>query len=804
MFLEEVLCARFGGLSVPSVYCEREPNDLMHLLNQLCSVQKHLTSGYSTIEGIAYDWIPSIGDPLVRRRLLTIKRLANSKRQDRAKKFAALTLSDPLPSELKKVIRRQKREVKRMEELSRKLDIAIEKSMKSDFGNLRQALFDPVWRRTLCLASPVFYHHLESVLVSFERTNNLTSGLRAKEIRTLWNYYSRSVFKTSPFGGFGYVLSPQADVSNKRLLCRTCFDPRVLDQVVSHLNVKGFQEWELAPVVRNLQTADEFLTLVFVCPPGSKGRYVNPVIGESNTLVRRLIDQYLLERCPCGTKKGLVRPQKDLPPRMVKKVVSGVFAAGGFVVCSGSSYLNSLSQISISVMLDKRESRRKILVRESDALKNCKSPVLENENTHSKEVRVYEDRLAPAPPQHLFSGFLRKSLTWKSLDEYLDQRVFRSHLFDLMVARFKSMYGKGGKCENALEFFLNLSVPVDRDPEVDAAINEDISFMAEGSQDRGAPINNYTSMAKSAWALVQPVGRDTHIALGKEVLVFNQGGTSTPGMLSRFSDLLGDCYQHSVEKEITKLWSSDLVFQISPYSSYDSSEYLCLNNLPTVGLPGNSRSPIDVDLRKMGLYHDVKTDTLVLVYQSNEVGLCYSGIRPRHSQDLFWRWIILLSNPWVTMSSVSMPNRYSSINPMEDYIHFPRRIVQNIIINRRSVFVPLSEFGMSEEPSFREFLIKFNRISQENNLPRESFVTRIGIPRGRGEKMEKPFFVSFHALMSIHALYKDVQSGGHVVGYDFSEAIPAPSDFHSVRWQDDSGTVSSGPRNMEFLASFRW
>ena len=146
----------------------------------------------------------------------------------------------------------------------------------------------------------------------------------------------------------------------------------------------------------------------------------------------------------------------------------------------------------------------------------------------------------------------------KTLGELADPWVARSHIYDLMVARFVSLFGNGGVCKDPLAFFMTIAHAPDGDQEMLRAAGLD--YAAGPDEERAALSGGLSGSPRHLGAFLQPVAPSARTyAAGGGLTVVNAFTNANGSLQARFHRLLGSGFRERLATRIRTSWGTERV-----------------------------------------------------------------------------------------------------------------------------------------------------------------------------------------------------------------------------------------------------
>jgi hypothetical protein len=349
------------------------------------------------------------------------------------------------------------------------------------------------------------------------------------------------------------------------------------------------------------------------------------------------------------------------------------------------------------------------------------------------------------------------------LADRLRPRIFRSHLYDVLVDRFVAEFGAGGGCVDPLGFLMRLSVDRDTNPPVQHAQAADLRARAHPGERTGLPVGP-TSAPPSAGVFLQ-VAADSEVdaLAGRHRLVVNQFGAGSGSLLARFSSLLGDEFADSLRQHVSRCWEGVPCRELVVWTDCNTAQAECAGILPPLLLPGEPAAPHAATLEETALVHDAMTDTLSLCDRRGEpFGLAYLGLTPQHLLQGYTRLLAVLADPWVNGSPDC---DYTITNLLEltehctdEVVALPRRSLGRLVTRRASWITPVGALPAPTGDD-ADLVLRLAAFRREHGLPEEVFVQQLGGVDVPTSGVRKPMWVSLASPVSVGVLFQGLRPG---------------------------------------------
>ena len=394
----------------------------------------------------------------------------------------------------------------------------------------------------------------------------------------------------------------------------------------------------------------------------------------------------------------------------------------------------------------------------------------------------------------------------ETLTGLVDPWVTRSHIYDLMVRRFVSQYGRGGVCEDPLFFLMTLAHAPDGDTEMMGAVARDIS--AGPDPERAAMPGGVSASPRHMGAYLQPVlagtaGAGGSQALGTDGLTVVNAFTNGNGSLqTRFHRLLGDGYRERLARGVRTAWGLERVLEIEVATDCNTAQAAACGVLPPLGLPGEPAAPDAVPLSSLRLAHDPPTDTLFLSDDHGPVGVAYLGLIPQYRLGGYMSWLALLGDPWARMAPFADHRTSRNLDmtgPLPDeVIHSPRASHGRLVTRRESWTFPASRVTELLDRDLAATLVRMARLRDQWGIPAEIYVHQHMDSRadpGATFDEHKPRYVDLRSPVSLLALRGWIDPD--VEHLTLVEALPTRDEL--------AGTTPDGEATvLEYLIGMQW
>ncbi len=782
---------RYGGLAVDALPAPESA--VLQALDGLDGLERELDEQRVALLDALFAEVPTVEDSRLRRRVLSAKRRVFASAQ------SGLSDDPRLDGRLAGLCRSWDRAVGERDALLDELSAALARQERDLAEALRRTLADEDFRAALAVAAPDFVRALQDGHVS-------TSS--AKFLRSIYLYVARTSRKTSPFSGLTTVAELGRPARGRGValvayhLAIALLQAGVLEQSGDDLRiapspvkaqVDAHADLALIPrhvfrdgiVFREETVVDAEHVRGWADRVDGSGpitpRDVADSVGgrDPETRVRRLLDT------------GVVRPV--IPWARTQDpydVLSELFVCG--VAAVEPTEIAVLRQLSERFVEASTDARLSLL----DRVRTIGTQVFdEGELGERPGGLVYEDREATvAEGDPLALPAVAQDLD--ALAELVEPEVFRSHGYDLMVSRFVALYGRGGVCRDPLSFFMRLAIDNDGDPEAMTALRRDLMIGAEEKLERRTGVGP-TAVARHLGAYLQFAAPSIQaLADGNGRTVVNSFGSGNGALQARYHRLFGRDYRARLRRHIHSLWTPETVLELEVWASCNTGQAACAGVLPELRLPGEPQGLLGVGLDELRLCHDPATEAVFLA-GAEPVGLAYLGLTPQHLLPSYFRWLALLSDPWVRfpMHSDYAKRQYGHRNrPRGRVAAIPREQHGRLVTGRATWWVPVQREAMF--PAADVAIVRWwHAFAREHGLPTEVFAHQVGSTGGSTNDLRKPLYVDLSAPLSLRCLERWLAPGTTEVV--LVEALPDRTG-HVSRTAQDRPCVS------EYVACISW
>ena len=727
-----------------------------------------------------------------------------------------------LPAELRALLERWDALVARKEETRARLAVLVDVDLDRSRELLAAGLDEPGYQESLAIAAPALISTLT------------TRGRRLEDprvLRTLYTLATRAALKTSPFSGLTTVNEagqPAAGRSYRMVATHLAY--RILSVTAQELAPDGALYLEPAPVRRAYSSSAGSAGAYGQYPPGEAEAEALTVVGEheyGNGMVFRQETvqpaRWLQETHDALTGGGM---HAVLSVRDACERVGGADPrlrlerqlASGAVVPRVPWYRGENPFPLLAATLSPDQQHRwgrdlAWLARLDEAVGAADGPTradLLNRTVRLAE-RVFPDGELGERP----SGFLyedrESARSWADplddapfaqdvqiLGELADPWVARSHIYDLMVARFVSLFGSGGVCKDPLAFFMTIAHAPDGDEEMLRAAGLD--YAAGPDTERAAMPGGLSGSPRHLGAFLQPVAPSARTyAAGGGLTVVNAFTNANGSLQARFHRLLGSGFRERLASRIRTAWGTERVLEIQASTECNTGQAVSCGLLPPLGLPDEPGAPDAVPLSSLRLVHDPATSTLFLADDAGPVGLAYLGLTPQYLLGGYLSWLVLLSDPWSRLPSFAdhWTSRRRDLNgPLPDEVlHSERAVAGRLVTRRESWTFPAAQIAPLMDRDLTTTLLHMDDLRKQWGMPVEVFVHQHMPSQGATFDQHKPRYVDLTSPVSLLALRGWIDPGAAHIS--FVEALPARGEALGLT-QDGEPTVA------EYLVGLQW
>ncbi|MER5639339.1 hypothetical protein ABT095_20570 [Kitasatospora sp. NPDC002227] len=411
---------------------------------------------------------------------------------------------------------------------------------------------------------------------------------------------------------------------------------------------------------------------------------------------------------------------------------------------------------------------------------------------------VHEDT-ATADPVGPLPAAVAEDLT--ALAESLRPCFVRSHVYDLVLERFRGRHGAGGRCADAVAFFTALAEESGFKSALHQARMRDLAPAEEQRGRDRLPVGR-TSAPPAVAVLHQLAAADAAAARGGDYrMVVNQLGSALGGLLTRFGRVLGE---QAVEQAqlpwLRELFPGCEVRALTLAGQVNNLQHAGAGVLPGLHWPGEQqrRGQGSLGFDELALRHDPEHDTLEFEDQAGRpVAPVYTGIVPAHICTGAAQLALSVMDPWLDRSELSRDNhpflRVQAMAGITEVVATGRVTAGRVVLRRARWLVPADRFPAPRAGEATvDHLVRLDRWRRELGLPHEVFLLALG-----GDPMDadrrKPVWLD---LASPHAVATALPliAGAHTLRIE--EALPA----RGQAWI----AGGDGPRMCEHVHFLSW
>lgn len=807
MFASLVM-SRVAGL--PTASCSLTTDATRETLGSIAQVTEELEKLSPDLVDACFALVPRLDDDVpLRRRVLAGKRAAH--------RLTALPWNDTDRAALGKrggelfteLTRRWQSLTDRRDGLSASLDKNLRQDGRQALSRLQQTLLEPAFARSLAVVAPDWFR--------FGRPSASTPSPR--DLRTLYSYVTRTALKTSPLSGLTTVGMAGAPGSG-RGRSRTSVDValHILRGLTVSPDTANLLRYRAAPTRSGgAESPNELLLHAELGMGGAKSWRQDRVIEADHAqrwlegfgsldredleladILRVLGGASPFERFRRLLLSGVLHP---VPPWSTDEEPLGVLVrlleprpgtAGPF----SAAEVAEAEELGASAVESDAPTRVSAALR----LRELTDPWMRADwGTAPSTGIIYEDRETDHSLWNpLDNTEIRADL--EHLTRRMRPRVFRSHLYDLLVDRFVSEYGRGAHSCDVLGFLMRLSVERDNNPLVDRARGADRTSHADPGDRAWLPVGP-TSAPPTA-AIFFQVGAHNHqeVENGDYRLVVNQFNSGTGGVFSRFRTLLGGDFTNQLRAHVNSLWNGADVRELVIGTDANTAQAECSGSFPALTLPGEVSGRNDITLDDTVLVHDADTDTLSLVdHSGTPVGLAYLGLVPQHMMASFVRFLTVLADPWINASADAdhtlpfdfLEHRGSEVSAI------PREEMGRLITNRACWIVPTASLPLTNasDMSERDLVLGMEKFRNQHGIPETVFLHQLGGMNLMMDGAHKPMWADLRSPLSLRTVQGLLREDTRHIR--MVEALPEPTT-HPERDANDA------PRATEHITLAHW
>ncbi|RCG30548.1 hypothetical protein DQ384_14675 [Sphaerisporangium album] len=727
------------------------------LLAELAAGEERLRELAPGLIDMCFALVPRLDDDVpLRRRVLSGKRALNKlaplpwDEEVRARLAARVTAEDAAGVE------DWVRLTDARAELTLKLGDQLAADRAAAVEGLRRALASPGFAESVALAAPDWIRH-----------GRRRAG-SARDLKTLYSYVSRAAVKTSPFSGLTTVgVAGEQGLGRARSRASATLAHQALQRLARDERTAALLRYRPAPVRPGgpdepsglllhaevmiaggviwrhdrVVEADHALPWVAGLPaPLTLGELLARIGGERPfARFRRLLDTGLVHPMPPWD-----RAEDPLP-------ALAVLAEGGPIPAGDLRRAHELGATAHRMDVGGRIEAAAGIQRVTSGWAEQR-----DEGERGPSGLIYEDRETDLRlPDPCAVPEVRADL--ESLGARIRPYVFRSHVYDLLVERFRAEFGPGGACRDPLGFLMRLTVDRDSNPPLDAASAADLAARAAPGERAWLPVGP-TSAPPSAGLLFQleAAGYD-EVAAGRYRLVLNHFSSGGGGLFTRFGALLGDDFRRRLAAHVVRSRGGVRCRELVVWTDCNTVQAECAGLLPPLLLPGELGAASGITLDDTVLAHDPADDTLSLFdRQGDPIGLAYLGLIPQHLQQSYVRLLAALADPWVNASPDSdyTLTKAHELAPLcgGDVVEVPRVAEGRVVTRRASWVVPVGAIPAPGDDGDARFAVRLDAFRRAHGMPEEVFVHQLGGMGFGGTGDRKPMWVSLASPLSAGVL----------------------------------------------------
>lgn len=401
---------------------------------------------------------------------------------------------------------------------------------------------------------------------------------------------------------------------------------------------------------------------------------------------------------------------------------------------------------------------------------------------------VYEDVADPAGALGLPPS-VREDLD--HVAQLLRRRVFRTQLYEELLAYFVAEHGPDGTCEDVLGFLFGFLSGRRGLAALRRAIHADGARLAAGE---GGPVTVGPGLAAPAVAVhFQLAARDAAaVARGEHRLVVNQLGHGGGGALGRFAPLLDDDGRVTAMLEASaraRCHPESEVWPMSFAADWSDLQHAPRALGPLLRWPGDLPDAVGAgrDLADLRLTREPASDTLVLRRRDGRpVVPLYVGAVPPNLVAGPAGVLITLGDPWIVGARTGREPTGA---------HLPRTGEGRVVLRRARWTIPPGDLPRRDAGEDDvDFLVRVESWRRRHALPPELFLTPRRDRRTIRPAARKPLWLRLDSLHSLRAIERAVDAD---TALELVEALPGRGQ-HWVRGDDGE------PRAAEWVAFVNW
>lgn len=391
---------------------------------------------------------------------------------------------------------------------------------------------------------------------------------------------------------------------------------------------------------------------------------------------------------------------------------------------------------------------------------------------------IYEDvrSTAAIPP---IGRYVKEDI--EKLQGFLQNFYYSHSLYEKLLNVFKERVGVGGEV-NLMTFLSDIL-----ESEVfystlmsEARIEEIKKVMNRNTLEekfRHIPKTNtiYYQLAASSY---------DDVVKGDYLFIVNKVTDGSGNIFTRFNHL----FENEMYRDRLRSWMEDLyqdipIYQVTfgeDWSNLQEKYGMLQNELNWVGELSSVSKYDNVCVNELILRHDEAADRFTIHLKNGKrIQPVYLGSVPEHMTNDLSRLFVTLMKPYFIHTPFGA-HPFNQPHVKDEIIHFPRKQVGRIVLNREQWAMPktiIQElFEQSSDAALMEALHKF-RI--QHGIPEEVFITMSSNSQTVFNH-EKPFWFHFYNILSVDMLKKALSSQNDNI--IFVEALPG---LHEQWFEDD-------------------
>ncbi|GGP95409.1 lantibiotic dehydratase [Streptosporangium pseudovulgare] len=394
---------------------------------------------------------------------------------------------------------------------------------------------------------------------------------------------------------------------------------------------------------------------------------------------------------------------------------------------------------------------------------------------------VYDDAEAIADVPPLGDGV---AADLRELAGRMRPRIFRSHLYDMLVDIFVERYGAGGRCPDALRFCMEVSGAPDLTRRLYAAVRADAQTWGRPTERAWLPVG--PSSAPPSAAVAYQVVAESAEALrrGDHRLVVNQINPGSGGLVARFRTVLDgpDGLAGRLRAWIGGNFPEAEPRELVISADVNGLQHACCGTIPALTWP--SELPLAdggdaLAVSELSVVHDAAAGTLTLLDPyGRPVAPVYLGVVPQHLVLGPARYLMVIGDPWVLGTGLSCARGPAErvTEPAGEVETSARQGFGRVVTRRATWRIRPGDFPRPErgEPPV-EYFRRADRWRRRLGVPEEVFVSletpAISMEHGK----RKPVLLDFRSPHSLHAVAGLAVDG--VVAMSLAESLPGRDGY---------------------------